>query len=294
MTSSISSVTNKDENGISSWEKSVTDVNNIDESFANARDLGYTRLNYARVTTVASLGKYNERDIYKIQLQSNGNLSISLRNTAGSDEKVLDLSQYEQYLEDLKKQLDPEGYAEEQAAKEKELAEMDLLETTAPDMTLKVYMVKNGKQVLIADSSAEKGSDEYENMSAILKGEYKATKGYYYIEVGKTEDADNSEDYPYAMQVLQGTKYKHDYVMTQADSADTTNKEISTMQDSSLSSTSAYGTTTISAAYAAQIQAISYDGAANMLAAGYTNMANIKAGSSSAAVKLFSTILNNS
>ncbi len=256
--------------------------------------MGYTRLNYARVTTIASLGKYNERDIYKIQLQSNGNLSISLRNSSGSDEKVLNLSEYETYLKELKQQLDPERYAAEQEAESEKLAEMDLLETTAPGMSLKVYMVKNGKQILIADSTADKDSEEYENMSAILSGEYKASKGDYYIEVAKTENADDSEDYPYAMQVLQGTNYKHDYIMTQADSSDTTNKTISTTTDSSLSSTSAAGTTVISAAYAAQIQAVSDEGAANMLAAGYNNISSVTGDSSSSASKLFSTILNNS
>ena len=43
MVSSISSTTNKDENGISSWEKTVQDVNDIDEKFSTARDMGYTR-----------------------------------------------------------------------------------------------------------------------------------------------------------------------------------------------------------------------------------------------------------
>lgn len=159
-------------------------------------------------------------------MQSNGNLSISLRNSSGSDEKVLDLSEYETYLNELKQQLDPEGYAAEQEA--------------------------------------------------------------------ESENADDSEDYPYAMQVLQGTNYKHDYIMTQADSSDTTNKTISTTPDSSLSSTSAAGTTVISAAYAAQIQAVSDEGAANMLAAGYNNISSVTGDSSSSASKLFSTILNNS
>ena len=116
--STIPSVSNKDENGVAGWEKSVVDVNNIDESFSNARDLGYTRLNYARVTAIAELGKYNERDIYKIQVQSNGKMSISLRSSDTTDEKVLDLSEYEEYLDNLKQQLDPEGYAAEKAEKE--------------------------------------------------------------------------------------------------------------------------------------------------------------------------------
>lgn len=271
--------------------KNVTDVNNIDESFANARDLGYTRLNYSRITTIAQLGEYNERDIYKVQVQSNGKLSISLRNE-GVEENVLDLSEYEQYLEDLKKQLDPEGYAEEQAAQKAEQEDKDLLEATALGMTLKVYMVKNGKEVLIADSTADKDSEEYQNMSAILSGDYRATKGNYYIEVGKTEGADPKADHPYAMQILQGTTYKHDYVMPQNDSADTTNKEISTTQDTSLNSTT--GTSAISAAYAAQIQAVRDEGAANLLAAGASNLSSLTADdSSSNASALFSALLSN-
>ncbi len=290
MTSSISSTSNVDENGVAGWEKSVTDVNNIDESFANTRDLGYTRLNYSRITTIAQLGEYNERDIYKVQVQSNGKLSISLRNE-GVEENVLDLSEYEQYLDELKQQLDPEGYAEEQAAQKAEQEDLDLLETTAPGMTLKVYMVKNGKEVLIADSTAEKDSEEYQNMSAILSGDYRATKGNYYIEVGKTEDADPKADHPYAMQILQGTTYKHDYVMTQSDSADTTNKEISTTQDTSLNSTT--GTSAISAAYAAQIQAVRDEGAANLLASGASNLSSLTADdSNSNATALFSALLS--
>ena len=290
MTSSISSTTNVDENGVAGWEKNVTDVNNIDESFANARDLGYTRLNYSRITTIAQLGEYNERDIYKVQVQSNGKLSISLRNE-GVEENVLDLSEYEQYLDELKQQLDPEGYAEEQAAQKAEQEDLDLLETTTPGITLKVYMVKNGKEVLIADSTAEKDSEEYQNMSAILSGDYRATKGNYYIEVGKTEDADPKADHPYAMQILQGTTYKHDYVMTQSDSADTTNKEISTTQDTSLNSTT--GTSAISAAYAAQIQAVRDEGAANLLASGASNLSSLTADdSNSNATALFSALLS--
>lgn len=142
MSSSISGVTNKDEYGKYSWEKTVVDVNNVDESFANARDLGYTRLNYARVTAVASIDKYNTVDNYKIQVQSNGKLSIGLRNTDSKDENVLDLSEYEEYLDNLKKQLDPEGWQAEQDKKMEELENQNVLDPTAPGMTLKIYATK--------------------------------------------------------------------------------------------------------------------------------------------------------
>lgn len=177
MVSSISSTTNKDENGISSWEKTVQDVNDIDEKFSTARDMGYTRLNYARVTTIGSLAEYDSVDYYKIQVQSNGKLSISLRGTQGDEEeKVLDLSEYEEKLNELKKLTDPEGWAKEQEEKKAAEANQKLLELTAKGFQLQVYTVKNGKEVLVGDSEAEKGSKTYEAMKEILSGDYRAKK----------------------------------------------------------------------------------------------------------------------
>lgn len=287
MSSGISGVTNKDEYGKYSWEKTVVDVNNVDESFANARDLGYTRLNYARVTAVASIDKYNAVDNYKIQVQSNGKLSIGLRNTDSKDENVLDLSKYEEYLDNLKKQLDPEGWQAEQDKKLEELENQNVLEPTAPGMSLKVYATKNGKQVLIADSTADRDSKEYQTLKQIVTGEYKASPGEYYIQVGTTEEiTDRNESHPYALQVLQGTTYKHDYIMTQTLSEDSKNKKITTK-----ASESANSTTGISAAYAAQIQAQRYSVTATMLSNGYLNFAQMTAGKSDPAKTLFSTLL---
>ena len=287
MSSSISGVTNRDEYGKYSWEKTVVDVNNIDESFANARDLGYTRLNYARVTAVASIDKYNTVDFYKIQVQSNGNLTISLRNTDSDNENVLDLSEYEEYLDNLKKQLDPEGWQEEQDKKNEELENQNVLDPLAPGMSLKIYSTKNGRQVLIADSTADRDSKEYQTLKEIVTGEYKAAKGDYYIEVGTTNEIeDNSETHPYALQVIQGTDYKHDYIMTQQLSEDSQNKKISTEPSETLNST-----TGISAAYAAQIQAQRYSVTATMLSNGYLNFAQMTSGKTDPAKALFSCLL---
>lgn len=295
MTSSISSVTNKDDSGHYSWEKTVVDVNDVDESFANARDLGYTRLNYARVTTVSSLDKYDTKDMYAIQLQSNGKLKISLKSGDSSQENVLDLSSYEKALEEIKQKLDPIGYAEEQLKKREEEANKDIFEEAAPGMYMKVYMVQNGKQVLIADSSAEQGSELRLNAEAIMNGEYKAKKGNYFIETGYKEDTEIPKDgTAYALQILQGTTYKHDYITTETKSSDSKNKEVTNTPDSALSSstTSQYGVSTISAAYAAQIQAQSYSGAATMLANGYLNVASLTSkDTSNNAAKLFSCLI---
>ena len=147
MTSSISGTSNV-KDGIAYWEKQVKDVNDVDEKFSNSRDLGYLRLNYSRLTAVGSLAKYDKEDNYKVTVQSNGKLSISIRNASAEDEKVLDLSKYEEALDELKKQTDPEGWAKEQEEKKQKEAEQNLIEVTAPGMQMQVYMVKNGREVL--------------------------------------------------------------------------------------------------------------------------------------------------
>lgn len=296
MSSSISSVTNKDDSGHYSWEKTITDVNDVDETFANARDLGYTRLNYARVTTVSSLDKYDKKDMYAIQLQSNGKLKISLKSGDSKEDSVLDLSEYDKKLEELKQKLDPLGYAEEQLKKREAEANKDIFEEAAPGMYMKVYMQKNGKQVLIADSTAEKGSELRQAAEDIMNGEYKAKKGNFYIETGYKEDAEIPKDgTAYALQILQGSSYKHDYVTTETKSSDSKNKEVTNKADSTLSGSSnnQYGVSTISAAYAAQIQAQSYSTTATMLSNGYLNMASITSKASNThEAKLFSCLLN--
>lgn len=101
------------------WEKTLTDMNNVDESFANARDLGYSRLNYSRLTAIGTLAKVDKVDIYKTNVISNrGKLSISVR-TGEEDSKVLDLSTYETYLNQLKQQTDPEGYEKRKPKRKK-------------------------------------------------------------------------------------------------------------------------------------------------------------------------------
>lgn len=267
MVSSISSTTNKDENGVSSWEKTQVDVNDIDEKFGNARDLGYTRLNYARVTTVAQLSKYDKVDYYKIQVQSNGKLSISLRGT-DSEEKVLDLSKYEEKLDELKRQTDPEGWAKEQAEKKEKEANQNPIEINAKGFQMQVYMVKNGKEVLIGDSTGEKGDKTRDTMDSILKGEYRAQKGTYYIKISRDDSVDANEEMPYAMQVMQGDKYKHDYIMKEQVSEDTKNKKYSKVPTASTDGT-------LSGANAMLIQAQRYQSTAQMLQVGYMNLADI-------------------
>lgn len=293
MSTNISGVTNRDSSGHYSWEKSVVDVNDIDESFKTARDLGYTRLNYARVTTVSTLDKYDSKDMFAIQLQSNGKLRATLK-CGGDDDKVLNLSKYEEKLEEFKRQLNPLDYAQDELDKLKKEADEDIFEKNAPGLYMKIYEVRNGKQVLIADSTADKDSKLYKNAEAIMEGEYKAKKGNYFIETGYKEGAEvPKEGTPYALQIMQGTSFKHDYVTKEVKSADSKNEKTTNTKDMELEAASggAYGTTAISAAYAAQIQAQSYATTANMLSNAYLNMASITAKSDKAS-QLFSSLLD--
>ena len=126
---------------------------------------------------------------------------------------MLDLSEYEEKLNELKKLTDPEGWAKEQEEKKAAEANQKLLELTAKGFQLQVYTVKNGKEVLVGDSEAEKGSKTYEAMKEILSGDYRAKKGTYYIKVSRDDTVDSKEEMPYALQIMQGDSYKHDYVM---------------------------------------------------------------------------------
>ncbi len=269
MVSSISGSTNVDDKGINHWEKTVTDVNDVDEKFSNARDLGYIRLNYARVSAIGNLAKYDTQDIYKIQVQSNGKLTIGLRSGSESDdESVLDLSEYQQKLDELKKQTDPEGYAKEQAEKKKKEEAYGLLGANGEGLQMQVYMKKNGREVLIGDTTADKDSKEYANMEKILNGEYRAKQGDYYIKISRSDEVDSREEVPYLLQVKQGDSYKHDYMTTEQVSEDTKNKKKSTVPMTNVGGT-------LSAVNALQIQAQRYQTAAQMLQVGYMNMADI-------------------
>ena len=285
MATTVSTTIPADNSSLGYWEKTVTDVNNVDESFANARDLGYTRLNYARVSVVGKLSEYyDSSDMYKIQLQSNGTVSLSIKGGDSSNdgfawlppnlsnEKVLDLSAYEQKLDELKRITDPEGWAKEQ--EEKKLAEQnkDWMAELAPGLKVEVYTInKNGKETLIGDSSAEKGTETRDNIDAMFSGEYKAKKDtMLYIKITRDDTVSKNEELAYVLQIQQGEKYKHDYVSKEGLSDDSKNKTETRIP---LTQTSASGS--LSSVNALQIQASKYEATAQMLQVGYLNMANI-------------------
>ena len=262
----IPSSSNANDKGQQYWEKQVVDVNNVDESFGNSRDMGYVRLNQARSSVIGKLANNDKEDIYKVQVQSTGKLSLSIKNAEG-DDNVLDLSKYEEALDDLRRQTDPVGWEKEQAEKKAKEAEQVLVELTAPGIHLEVFSSKNGHPVKIGDSHAEKGTKTREAMDQMLSGDYRAQKGEYFIKVTRTEDVSTREDLPYVMQVSMGN-HKHDYAAKESSSQDTLLKKESTVPMMQ----SGDG---LSSVNAMQIQATKHQATAQMLAVGYSNMASI-------------------
>ena len=300
----LTSISNKVD-GVAGWDKSVTDVNNIDESFSNARDLGYSRLNRTRVSVIGRLGKYDSSDLYRIQVQSNGKLFINIRNGDSVDAENERQKSYEAKLNELKRNLADMGISQEdetpkpvepqtplekaraEVAKMKEeraKANAGLLDELAPGMNLKIYKRQGKKTVLIGDSTADKTSKEYNTMKSILEGNYRAKKGDFYIEVSASDTI--TEDKPYVLQIKQGTRYTDDYLVKEANSEDTKNKTISLTSSTSSSEQ-------ISSAYAAQIQAQKYESTATMLSNSYLNLSSIN-NKQSGVEKLISGLINTS
>ncbi len=277
MGSTIDSLKNSMVGGSSarSWEKKVADMNDIDESFANARDLGHTRLNYSRITAVGELSNNDSVDIYKTTVDSKrGKLSLSLQ-TAGNEDKVLDLSKYEDYINQLKLEFNPDEYYEEQKKKEEAANNKNVLEDSAPELNVQVYSTdKYGRQVLIADSTADKDSDLYSNLKNMMAGEYEATAGDYYVKVSRNDTVTSKDKVQYAVQMMMGKTYKHDYIAIETNSEDTKNKTTSKVP-STANNANGYSTSLISSASALQIMASADQGAADMMSAGYLKLASI-------------------
>lgn len=223
------------------WEKTFKDANDIDEKFSNARDIGYVRHNQYRATVLGSLAKFDEADIYKVSVQSNAKLSLSLRAIEDESKKPLD-------------------------EKDAPSAEDNLINLTASGMRVEFFSVgKNGKEVLIGDSGAEEGTKLRENMDSLLTGEYKATAGSYYVKLSRDEDTSKNEEVPYVMQLQQGGTPKHDYVSKEQISDDTRAKKNTNIPkiDNSMLSASTSGAL------------ISAQGAVSMLGDGYLNTATM-------------------
>lgn len=76
----------------------------------------------------------------------------------------------------------------------------------APGLKVEVYTInKNGKETLIGDSSAEKGTETRDNIDAMFSGEYKAKKDtMLYIKITRDDTVSKNEELAYVLQIQQG------------------------------------------------------------------------------------------
>ncbi|MFI3242117.1 MAG: hypothetical protein R3Y43_06080 [Alphaproteobacteria bacterium] len=222
MVSSISSTTSS----TIVLEKTIADVNDVDEAFSTARDLGSVRYNHTRVSVLGVLsGSYDSADVFKVNMQSKGNLTLSFMTADSSEESPVDFSKYDAYYEELLKQNDPEGYETYMAEKEDAAKKENLIEYTAPGLSVEVYAIDDyGREVLVADSSAEEGEELRDNFDAMMKGEYYTDSGNYYIKVSRDDTVGETEEISYVMQASMGDNNKYDNVATETLSSDSTNK----------------------------------------------------------------------
>jgi len=117
-----------------------------------------------------------------------------------------------------------------------------------------------------------------------MRGQYKVQKaGTYYIHVTTKDGKAVDQDTLYALQVQLGDTYKHDYV-TQEQSIDHTN-----MTDGDIALAKAEAE---SGSVTASASVLATQGAADLLATGYTNMATLRsAKNQSSSSKLFSLLV---
>lgn len=73
----------------------------------------------------------------------------------------------------------------------------------APGLKVEVYTInKNGKETLIGDSSAEKGTETRDNIDAMFSGEYKAKKDtMLYIKITRDDTVSKNEELAYVLQI---------------------------------------------------------------------------------------------
>ena len=267
--STISAPGAASDNSSQYWEKKVADVNNIDETYGNSRDLGYLRYNHSRLSAVGTMSDFDNVDIYKFSVQSAGEIAISIRNDNFEDDGP-DFSKYYEEIDRLQQQTDPEGYAEAQAAKKEAEENQELIQVTAPGMKMEVYSIdKMGREILVADSSAGRGSELGDTLDSMLKGEYEATAGNYFIKVSRDESIDENKEMSYAMQLTMGEDYKHDYAAVETASEDTRNKV-----ETKIPLATANGGI-LSPSNVMEIQASRYQGAAQMMQVGMMNIAEL-------------------
>ncbi len=256
---------------IKSFEKSTSDL--YGDTIQTARDIGQARLNYSRLNMITTLSKRETDDWFSFKVTSRGKLRLTAVNVSAIQE-------------------------EKNAADTKDISASDELENAVSDyekaierfkgqgLKVEIYQYVQNRQTLVATNEDGQGK-KTEAFEQLMRGEYKVQKaGTFYVHVTTKDGKPVDEDTLYALQVQLGDKYTHNYVTkeTSVDHTKITEAELRRAQAESSSSYS--GTSTVNS------RTLAAQGAANLLAAGYTNMATLNNRSNaSSAAKLFSLLV---
>ena len=306
-----STIDNLGDNGVRYWEKQAYDTSPNADGFGAARDLGYVRLNYSRLNTVAQLSDKDTADYFKINVISTGKIRISLQDSTpdenildldgyyeklgletpsdkaeaeliaqakaeeeaiANEDKILDLSKYEEYLAKFDTEPEEEPTSTDTSIEETLAKYEDTInQLKAKSLKFKLYSYDGFNEKILADSDAEKGSEERNNYESLLRGEYEAPdKGVYYIKVEKSEDFEDDNLY-YTMQIQMGSEYSNQYTMTEIKSKD----EDKSDYELSMTTSAQLDTSTAITVTSYNSQQLAMEGAASLLSSGYTSMQTI-------------------
>ncbi len=254
---------------IKSFEKSTSDL--YGDTIRSARDIGQARLNYSRLNMITTLSEKETDDWFSFKVTSRGKLRLTAVNvTAVQDEKKTTDSKESSASDEL-----------ENAVSDYEKA---IERFKGQGLKVEVYQYVQNRQTLVATNEEGQGK-KTEAFEQLMRGEYKVQKaGTYYIHVTTKDGKPVDRDTLYALQVQLGDKYTHDYI-TKETAVDHTKATEAELRQAKAESESSYsGSSFVNG------KTLAAQGAANLLATGYTNMATMNKNRSSAA-KLFSLLV---
>lgn len=282
------------------WEKTVRDPLNANENWSKARDLGIARINYSRLSLVAELSKDDSVDYYKFNAISRGNLRISIRDSdaANQDDDLPELDANE-YIKAAG--IAVEETALDQAEKQKSQFEEILANLRGKNTRMQLFTIKNGKEVVVADSTAEEGSTEFDNFESLSYGEYRLRNSQmFYLKISRIDETKSSDVYQYTVQVQIGDNHKHDYLTTETVTKSSTEYEgkkgayVSSAGQAALDALTAYNVANLCSEAQTAFASLTSNGhsysynatqaAANLISDGYLNISSLQDYNASTAI----------
>ncbi len=258
---------------VKSWEKMSTDT--YADTIRNARDMGQARLNYSRLNMITTLSENEKEDWFSFTTTSKGKLRLTAVNISAAEK---DQKEAEKGKQGSSKEINATEELEEATSNFEKAIER----FRGQDLKVEIYQYVNNRQTLVATNEEGNGK-QTEAFEQMMRGQFDvARKGTYYVHVTTKDGKAVSEDTLYALQVQLGDKYQHDYV-TKEQSIDHTD-----MKDSDIALAKAQEAIN-SAVVSGSVLAA--QGAADLLAAGYTNMATLQSQKSSSAATIFSLLI---